>query len=111
VWQASEALVSIAHPAKDVMEFRLAFDSSSRGIYLFPFNINGKRYFLGALYLDCLNPGQLKHQVSQLKEELDRYFIEHSAPQVVQKSHSRNGFLFNDISDEEIDRLFSPGGI
>jgi hypothetical protein len=112
VWQASEALVSLAHPKQDVLEFRLAFDTSSQGIYLFPFNINGKRYFLGALYLDCMNPGQLKHQVSLIKEEMDKFFLEHSAtPQVPVKNSTREGFLFNDISDEEIDRLFTPGGI
>jgi hypothetical protein len=111
VWQASEALVSLAHPQKEVLEFRLAFDTSSRGIYLFPLNISDKKYFLGALYLDCLNPGQLKYQVSMIKEEVDRFFLEQPATQVTHKNSAREGFLFKDISDEEIDRLFSPGGI
>jgi hypothetical protein len=111
VWQASEALMSLAHPKNDVMEFRLAFDTSSRGIYLFPLTISGKRYFLGALYNDCLNPGQLKHQISKLKEELDRHFFGHSTSQAIQQNNTREGFLFKDISDDEIDRLFGLGGI
>lgn len=112
VWQASEALMGLAHPSQNIMEFRLAFDTSSQGIYLFPFTLSGKRYFLGAIYQDCLNPGLLKRQIAMIKEEMDRLFQEE--PVQVLKNHSvrnREGFLFQEISDEEIDRLFSAGGI
>lgn len=112
VWQASEALMGLVHPNQDVMEFRLGFDTSSQGLYLFPFSIEKKRYFLGAIYHDCVNPGQLKRQVAMVKEEMDRLFFE---PEETQKSeiqiNSREGFLFQNISDEEIDRLFAVGGI
>ncbi len=111
VWQASEALIGLTRPDQDVMEFRLAFDTSSQGIYLFPFHLGGKRYFLGALYSDCVNPGQLKRQVSQIKEEMDRLFINDNVQQPKKvKTSDREGFLFTEISDEEIDRLFSVGG-
>lgn len=112
VWQASEALMGLAHPNQDVMEFRLAFDTSSQGIYLFPFTLTGKRYFLGAIYNNCINPGQLKRQVALIKEEMDRLFLSEVASSQPQKTKtsSREGFLFTEISDEEIDRLFSAGG-
>ena len=110
VWQASEALMGLAHPAQDVMEFRLGFDTSSQGIYLFPFAYSGKRYFLGAIYKNCVNPGQLKRQVAMIKEEMDRLF-ESEPVQVKKTMAAREGYLFQDISDEEIDRLFSMGGI
>jgi hypothetical protein len=112
VWQASQALMEIAHPEQDAMEFRFAFDTSSQGIYLFPFFLKSKRYFLGALYRDCLNPGQLKRQMAMIKEEMDLIF--QSEPVEVLKkvkTKEREGFLFQDISDDEIDRLFSAGGI
>jgi len=112
VWQASEALMILAQPTDDVMEFRLAFDTSSQGMFLFPFTYQDKRYFLGAIYQDCLNPGQLKRQVALIKEELDRFFLEE--PQTTKTksiSNERQGFLFKDISDAEIDRLFSLGGL
>jgi hypothetical protein len=110
VWQASEALMNLIHPQNDVLEFRLAFDTSSRGIYLFPFETAGSKYFLGAIYNDCLNPGLLKRQISNIKNELHQYL--ESQP-IVKKSvvSQRQGYLFQDISDEEIDRLFSLGGI
>lgn len=109
VWQASEALMGLAHPKQDVMEFRLGFDTSSQGIYLFPFSLTGKRYFLGAIYHDCVNPGQLKRQVAMIKEEMDRLFLELPVENKKVKTSGREGFLFNEITDEEIDRLFSAG--
>lgn len=112
VWQASEALMGLAHPSQNIMEFRLAFDTSSQGIYLFPFTLSGKRYFLGAIYQDCLNPGLLKRQMAMIKEEMDRLFQDEQVDVVKNhSSKSREGFLFQEITDEEIDRLFSAGGI
>ena len=110
VWQASEALMGLVYKQNDVMDFRLGFDTSSQGIFLFPFSLSGKRYFLGAIYNDCLNPGQLKRQIALIKEEMERLFINEPIPKksVVSK---RQDFLFQDISDAEIDRLFSLGGL
>jgi len=110
VWQASEALVNLVHKQEEVMDFRFGFDTSSQGIYLFPFALDGKRFFLGAIYQDCLNPGQLKRQIAMIKEELDRLF-EHDPLPKKAVATARQGYLFTDISDEEIDRLFSLGGI
>ena len=50
VWQASEALMGLVYKQSDVMDFRLGFDTSAQGIFLFPFSLSGKRYFLGAIY-------------------------------------------------------------
>jgi hypothetical protein len=109
VWQASEALMSLTQPSETLSDFRLGFDNSSQGIYLFPFTLQGKRFFLGAIYRDCVNPGQLKRQIALIKEEMDRVFAE--VPMEAKKTHMREGYLFKDISDEEMDRLFSAGGI
>lgn len=111
LWQASEALMGLVHKDQNVMEFRLGFDTSSQGIILFPFALAGKRYFLGAIYYDCVNPGQLKRQVAMIKEEMDHLFESEPAPAPLPPVRARDGFLFQDISDEEIDRLFSLGGI
>lgn len=110
VWQASEALMGLVAQQNEAMDFRLGFDTSSQGIYLFPFTLSGKRYFLGAIYNDCLNPGQLKRQIALIKEEMERLFEAEPLPKKTMVT-SRQGYLFQDISDEEIDRLFSLGGI
>lgn len=110
VWQASEALMGLVHKQNEVMDFRLGFDTSSQGIYLFPFMLSGKKYFLGAIYSDCINPGYLKRQVTLIKEEMERLFAnEPEAKKVI--ASFREGYLFQDISDAEIDRLFSLGGL
>lgn len=110
LWQASEALMNLVHKEDDVLNFRLGFDTSSRGIFLFPFDMSEKRYFLGAIYSDCINPGQLKRQIALIKEEMDRLF-ESGSPIKKNVVSTREGYLFTDISDEEIDRLFSLGGV
>lgn len=113
VWQASEALIGIAQPKHDMMEFRLGFDTSSQGIYLFPLNLSGKKYFLGAIYQDCVNPGFLKRQIALIKEEVDKHFQLNTSTEIKKTTsvQNREGFLFKDISDEEIDRLFSQDRI
>lgn len=111
VWQASEALMGLVQQHTSIMDFRLGFDTSSQGIYLFPFAHSGKRYFLGAIYNDCLNPGLLKRQVAMIKEEMDRLFEGETVTSLPKNKLGREEFLFQDISDEEIDRLFSVGGI
>lgn len=111
VWQASEALMGLVNNQNDALEFRLGFDTSSQGLFLFPFSLLGKRYFLGSIYNECLNPGQLKRQVAMIKEEMERLFVSVPAPGKLKLSSIRQGYLFQDISDAEIDRLFSLGGI
>ena len=105
VWQASEALMGLVNSDHDIFEYRLGFDTSSQGIYLFSFQIEGKSYCCGAIYKECLNPGLLKRQVMMLKAELEDMDIlasENEAP--------KSEFLFNDITDEEMDGLFTIGG-
>ena len=76
VWQASEALMGLASPGQNIMDFRLGFDTSSQGVLLDPLSLSGKRYFLGAIYQDCVNPGQLKRQLAIIKEEIHLMFFE-----------------------------------
>jgi hypothetical protein len=110
VWQASEALMNLVDKENQIMDFRLGFDTTSQGIYLYPLCLGGKKYFLGAIYGDCLNPGQLKRQVSLIKDEMEIFFAAEPVSRKVIVS-AREGYLFQDISDSEMDRLFSLGGI
>ncbi len=113
VWQASEALVGLVQQSSNELDFRLAFDTSSQGIYLFPLNLVKKKYFLGAIYKDCLNPGQLKRQISLIKDELELMFqsSKFSEPKLSSVKETKEEYLFKDISDAEMDSLFSLGGI
>ena len=64
LWQASEALMALVHPQEQVLDYRLGFDNSSNGLMLFPFTLSGKKYFLGCIYQDSINPAQLKYQLN-----------------------------------------------
>src|SRR5690606_38514668 len=103
VWQASEALMGLVGKIDNLFEYRLGFDTSSEGIYLFSFEIGGKNYCCGAIYKDCLNPGLLKRQVMLLKADLEQVQLSKAAASPEQ----REGFLFSDITDEEMDNLFT----
>ncbi len=105
VWQASEALMGLVSKTEDIFEYRLGFDTSSQGIYLFAFQIEGKDYCCGAIYKDCVNPGLLKRQVMMLRSELEEMKISED-----ETTAKRSEFLFKDITDEEMDGLFTIGG-
>ncbi len=110
IWQGSEALMNLVGHNEEMMEFRFGFDTTSQGIYLFPLMAGGKRYFLGAIYENCTNPGFLKRQISLIKQELVTMF--EATPTVLKATvATREGYLFQDITDVEMDRLFSLGGM
>lgn len=109
LWQASEALMALVHPQEQVLDYRLGFDNSSNGLMLFPFTLTGKKYFLGCIYQDSINPAQLKYQLNLTKQNLEKNYVPEKlghTPTLV-----RQGYLFSDITDAEMDRLFALGGI
>jgi hypothetical protein len=110
LWQASEALMNLVHQDQQVLEYRLGFDNSSNGLFLFPFTLSDKKYFLGCIYQDSLNPAQLKYQMNQIKKNLEKKFNLEKKEQI-KSTVSRQGYLFSDITDAEMDRLFALGGI
>lgn len=105
VWDASKAMALTAGQ-KSVSGFRLVFDSTDHGVLILPVEGVEQEIFLAAIYERCLNPALLKHQVHNLGLKLAAHV--RSLPRVspIQKVTKREGYLFNDISDEEMDRLF-----
>lgn len=112
LWQAAESLMKMIDASSGPMEFRLGFDTSSQGVMIVPVNYHGTLYFLGAIYHQCLNPALLKRQVISLQDELEKKLLtvkatKKPAPKI---TAARAGYLFDHITDEEMDRLFSLGG-
>lgn len=103
VWQAAQALSQFIPNRRNELDFRLGFDSSAEGVYLLPMQVAEHRLYLGAIYHGMINPGLLKNQLRQLGEGLSRT-LEHSLPQ---EQALTNQYLFDKISNEEIDQLFS----
>jgi hypothetical protein len=103
LWQAAQSLNSIVSDRSEILEFRLSFDTSDQGIYILPFNINKKEFYICAIYNDVNNPALLKRHLRNLKANLSNYLLEY----VSQNEDIKQDFLFNNITDEEMDNLFS----
>lgn len=107
LWQASQSLTSQVSDKDSFSDFRLAFDSSDQGVYILPVTIFGETYFLSAIYKNEINPGKLKNQMRLIKSNIEIYMSSFKRT----KTENREGYLFEDITDEEIDQLFQVSGI
>ena len=112
VWQASEALNKQVSPNKRIEDYRFSFDQSDSGLYILPITISDKIYYMSTLYNETFNPALLKRNFRVLKQELEKYinknFIESQRVEnVVDKTLNREDYLFQNITDEEMDKLFA----
>lgn len=106
VWQAAEALSKFIPTRSNVEGYKLSFDTSSQGLYVQPISVLGEPYYLGLLYADEINPAMIKSKLRLLamnymkaiEQELDVF----SSEEVLDET----GYLFKNITDEEMDRLF-----
>lgn len=104
-WQAAQAMADL-FPTDENRFFRLGFDTSDSGIYILPIDANTERYYLGLFFRNEINPALLKNKLrtvsQQVVEELSIYF---AARKSIDKP------LFENISDEEIEKIFSFAGV
>ncbi len=106
VWQAATTLASFIPNSETDGIYRLSFDTSSEGIYILPFELVGEHYSLGLLYRDEMNPGFIK---SRLRDLLMKMTIEIEKTKFKTVS-LREGYLFDNITDEEMDNVFRVNG-
>lgn len=103
-WQAANALASFIPRDKDGSRiFRFSFDTSDRGVYILPFNIDDAKFIFGGIFFEEVNPALMKSRMRQVLEKLNTY-IKGVRPSMKKKNED---FLFNDITDQEMDQLFS----
>lgn len=109
-WQAASTLGSyISQTREDI--FRFSFDTSDQGIYVLPVRVEKEVFYLGALYINSQNPGLLKQQLRSLALRLQAYLLKNTyKPKSKNLKNSSTEFLFNNISDADMDRLFSFEG-
>lgn len=103
VWQASRALANFVSN-DDFFNFRLAFDTSSDGVIVLPININHKEYLLFGMYNNVFNPAVIKQKMKVIRMKLEGHFIDHEPVKTPEPKDS--GYLFSNITDDEIDNLF-----
>lgn len=110
VWQAAKALSSFIPNENSSEAFRLSFDTSSKGVYILPVTVGVDEYFLGIIYFNEVNPGLVKSRLRNFVSSFNNY-VEQSliniTPEVSEEIIVRDESLFKNITDDEMDNLFS----
>lgn len=111
LWQAAEALSKLfSLNGKD--EFRLSFDSTDQGIYVLKFYLNQSEFYLAVLFQHEVNPGFLKAKTRQMLVKLENYLNKQNVANNRNKLFDvRKSYLFSEITDREMDALFSSTGV
>ena len=106
VWLASNELAKQIN-FQESLASRLSFDSSDSGIHILPLKTKSRLYFMAVIYNKVVNPGLVKNQVRILRDGLAR--IDLFNERITEKKAS--SVLFENISDDEVNKLFSNIGI
>jgi hypothetical protein len=111
VWQAASSISNFL-PGQDGNNiFRLSFDTSSSGIYILPVWFAQKEHYIGAIFQNENNPGFLKKKLRGFISYIEENSI--GSSETIpddQRKEKKSEFLFNNITDEEVDQLFSSIG-
>lgn len=113
VWQAARALASFI-PKEEAKEgYRLSFDTASQGVYIVPITVGDEELYLGLIYHDEVNPGFIKNKIREMAASFSE-FLEAELKESLKRKQSqsktptnKSEFLFGDITDSEMDRLFA----
>lgn len=112
VWQASKALSQFIPKEESKEGYRLSFDTSSQGIYIVPISTDVDELYLGLIYHDEINPGFIKNKMREMAASFSEFInqeLKEHKKEVELKNNvfDKNDYLFGDISDAEMDRLFA----
>ena len=102
LWQAAETLVQYV-PVENQDGFRLSFDSSNSGIFILPIPFAKEPLFLSAIYSSQRNPALIKNNLRTLKN----FLMDKESFIVQEETSTDNNLLFGNITDDEMDQLFS----
>ena len=110
-WNAAQAIFELRPEYNSLSNkmLRFSFDTSEAGIYIIPVQSSEGCLFMGMLFQNEINPGLLKKEFRQFAQMFGLFL---SKGEDIQKEAKENqGGLFSEISDGEIDELFSTVGI
>lgn len=104
ILQASEAVKeSVSGKSEDEMD--LSYSSSQTGFFILKPTTENPDVFWVFLYKEALNPGKIRVYGRKLRDHFNGI-------KILEKPTSRSGeTLFQNITDEEMDNLFSFAGI
>lgn len=102
VWQASKALLDV-RSIKAGQELRLGFDDGETGFCVVALELASRPCYACLVFENEIAPGALRTQLRHWCDELSEALKDWRPPA------TRSGYLFKDVTDEEIDRLFGFG--
>lgn len=105
LWQAAFSVSAYIDRKPKEEDFRLSFDTSKSGINIIPITVNNKTFFFCTLFKESINPAKLKQKMKVISNELENYVKTHFVQE--EPTEQREGYLFQNITDEEMDRLFN----
>ncbi|MBC77316.1 MAG: hypothetical protein CME64_15025 [Halobacteriovoraceae bacterium] len=110
IWQAAQSLTALVNQDTSDKHYRLAFDTSSEGIYLIPTELNSVTCYLCCIFKDQINPAKLKQNMRNIAFLLETYIRDESVNSSFPSQPKNTGFLFENITDQEMDQLFGFTG-
>ena len=79
----------------------LSFGSSAEGLFINNVKIGIHEYIIFMIYKDCLNPAKLKLKFRSLRQLVEDFLFFES------EQDTKEEKIFSDITDKEVDDLFS----
>ncbi len=110
IWQAAKALAEFIPNEEKADGYRLSFDTTSQGVYIIPLSLKSEELYLGLIYHDEVNPGFIKNKMRDIAVNLSGFLeegLKNSSEKNRGSKKEENHYLFGDISDSEMDRLFA----
>ncbi len=105
VWQASEALKDFLTTKEDQDELRLNFQNAHSGYLLLPPSEKNPKITFAFLFEKQTNPGKIKFLAGKIRTHFDEI-------EILQKDTGKaEEYLFKNITEDEVDKLFSFAGI
>lgn len=111
IWQASSSLAALVEKEPRREAYRLSFDTSSDGIYILPLRLGERSCYLCCIFKDRLNPGKLKQNMRNISFLLEAFVRDETLLNARESAPVKRGYLFDNITDEEMDQLFGAAGI
>lgn len=101
VWQAARELSRFIPNHSDEKGYRLSFDTSSEGLTIYPISVAGENYYLGCIFDNELSPGLIKNKLKRMAIHLEESLED------IKIVEEKEAYLFENITDDEMDDLFS----
>jgi hypothetical protein len=112
VWQAAKALAEFIPKDKQSEGYRLSFDTSEQGVYIVPIGNKHEELYLGLIYHDEVNPGFIKSKMREMAASFNEFLDQEIKDSGVKNVKAQSGkkatdYLFDNITEAEMDHLFS----